>query len=94
MNWAPEPQPWLLWSITLRYRIRRTAVGYAIYDYALGTLVSKHPEKTTALRLRKIKSDLLRQEKQANGIAPDYAKDPMFTAMKREFWQTKKDNRR
>jgi hypothetical protein len=42
MTWAPEPNPRLVMTSRSRYRIRRTACGYAIYDHALGELVSLH----------------------------------------------------
>ena len=41
MTWAPEPKPNRMNSGS-RWGIRRTAHGYALYDVALGELVSRH----------------------------------------------------
>jgi hypothetical protein len=58
---APEPKPKLLLSATRRFRIRRTAQGWALYDHALGERHSVHRTMAQAVRQRRIEQQLLRQ---------------------------------
>jgi hypothetical protein len=41
--------------------IRRTAGGFALYDYALGERVSLHRTKSDAIRRKEFEKTLLRQ---------------------------------
>jgi hypothetical protein len=59
--WQPEPKPRLVLSITRRFRIRRTAGGFALYDYALGERVSLHRTKSDAIRRKEFEKTMLRQ---------------------------------
>jgi hypothetical protein len=59
--WQPEPKPRLVLSITRRFRIRRTAGGFALYDYALGERVSLHRIKSDAICRKEFEKTMLRQ---------------------------------
>jgi len=58
--WQPEPQPHLLLSISRRFRIRRTAQGYALYDHALGKRIGLHRAMHQALAHKKSKTAMLK----------------------------------
>ena len=59
-RWRPEPKPNLMMSIGMRYRIRPSAKGWALFDHALGERVSDHRTKLQALRHKAMHQTLLK----------------------------------
>ena len=61
MSWAPEAKPWLELSIERRFKIRRTARGYAIYDHFIGEMLGEHLTLEQAVKHKRVQQRLLRQ---------------------------------
>jgi hypothetical protein len=62
-SWAPEAKPQLLMSASRRYRIRRTAKGYAVYDHARGRCESLHNTMGGALYHKSLLREKLRHKR-------------------------------
>ena len=61
MTWLPDPKPDAFLSVRARYKIRRTALGYAIYDHALGIKVKEFLTLDEAVRLKRFKKDRIKK---------------------------------
>jgi hypothetical protein len=62
MNWAPEPKPKLMRS-RYRFRVRRTAHGWALYDHALGERHSYHRTVWGAIIAKRHEHEAIKQIK-------------------------------
>lgn len=60
MIWAPEPKPEFMLT-RRRFRIRRTAFGYAVYDHATGERVREFRNMSDAVYFKKCKMKIVRR---------------------------------
>lgn len=65
--WQPEANPTLMKSTSYRYRILRTAHGYGLYDYALGTRVGFYLTLKKAVAQKRIEVTMMRMTRPNNG---------------------------